>query len=159
MSPSTWDLKSDHLDFIFNAEGYFADFSGFLNGIDLLSAILTVLGLRILSILSSNGSLVGYLLQETQDELEKINEKASHEVLAVEQKYNEIRRLVLSYKNEIIKAIPDFWLSAFLSRLALLEFLTDEYPKIFKYFSFLEVEDLKDVKSGYSITFNFNPSP
>ncbi|GAB2269966.1 NAP1- protein 2 [Dionaea muscipula] len=98
-------------------------------------------------------------LQEIQDELDKINEKASDEVLAVEQKYNEIRRPAYHKRNEIIKAIPDFWLTAFLSHPALLEFLTEEDQKIFKFLSCLEVEDSKDVKSGYSITFNFNPNP
>ncbi|GAB4860736.1 Asparagine-rich protein (ARP protein) [Ancistrocladus abbreviatus] len=98
-------------------------------------------------------------LQEIQDELEKINEKASDEVLAVEQKYNEIRKPVYDKRNEIIKSIPDFWLTAFLSHPALNELLTEEDQKIFKHLNSLEVEDSKDVKSGYSITFNFNPNP
>nr|GMC59433.1 NAP1-related protein 2-like isoform X1 [Ipomoea batatas] len=51
-------------------------------------------------------------LQEVQDELEKVNEQASDEVLEVEQKYNEIRRPVYDKRNEVIKSIPDFWLTA-----------------------------------------------
>ncbi|KAF8104250.1 hypothetical protein N665_0176s0060 [Sinapis alba] len=98
-------------------------------------------------------------LQEIQDELEKINEKASDEVLEVEQKYNVIRKPVYDKRNEIIKAIPDFWLTAFLSHPALGELLTEEDQKVFKYLSSLDVEDAKDVKSGYSITFHFNPNP
>ncbi|KAL9856931.1 NAP1-related protein 2 [Arabidopsis thaliana] len=92
-------------------------------------------------------------LQEIQDDLEKINEKASDEVLEVEQKYNVIRKPVYDKRNEIIKTIPDFWLTAFLSHPALGELLTEEDQKIFKYLSSLDVEDAKDVKSGYSITF------
>ncbi|GAV57825.1 NAP domain-containing protein [Cephalotus follicularis] len=98
-------------------------------------------------------------LQEIQDELEKINEEASDKVLEVEQKYNEIRRPVYEKRGDIIKSIPDFWLTAFLSHPALCEFLTEEDQKIFKHLSSLEVEDFKDVKSGYSITFNFSPNP
>ncbi|CAH2036935.1 unnamed protein product [Thlaspi arvense] len=120
-------------------------------------------------------------LQEIQDDLEKINEKASDEVLEVEQKYNVIRKPVYDKRNEIIKAIPDFWLTAvigcleqsfsnnwdlesvfplqFMSHPALCELLTDEDQKIFKYLSSLDVEDAKDVKSGYSITFHFSPNP
>jgi template-activating factor I len=98
-------------------------------------------------------------LQEIQDDLEKINEKASDEVLEVEQKYNVIRKPVYDKRNEIIKTIPDFWLTAFLSHPALGELLTEEDQKIFKYLSSLDVEDAKDVKSGYSITFSFNPNP
>ncbi|XAR65476.1 hypothetical protein NMG60_11009617 [Bertholletia excelsa] len=98
-------------------------------------------------------------LQEIQDELEKINEEASDKVLEVEQKYNEIRKPVYDRRNDIIKSIPDFWLTAFLSHPALCDLLTEEDQKIFKYLSSLEVEDFKDVKSGYSITFNFSANP
>ncbi|KAK2387641.1 NAP1-related protein [Trifolium repens] len=98
-------------------------------------------------------------LQEIQDELEKINEEASDKVLEIEQKYNEIRKPVYDKRNDLIKSIPDFWLTAFQSHPALGELLNEEDQKIFKYLSSLEVEDHKDVKSGYSITFNFNPNP
>ncbi|XP_009623886.1 NAP1-related protein 2 [Nicotiana tabacum] len=98
-------------------------------------------------------------LQEIQDELEKINEEASDKVLEVEQKYNEIRKPVYDKRNDIIKAIPDFWLTAFLSHPVLGELLAEEDQKIFKFLSSIEVEDSKDVKSGYSITFNFNANP
>eukprot|EP00249_Psilotum_nudum_P013066 c24134_g1_i1 orf=87-929(+) len=92
-------------------------------------------------------------LQEVQDELEKVNEEASDKVLEVEQKYNEIRRPVYSKRNEIIQTIPDFWLTAFLSHPTLCELLSEEDQKVFKYLQSLDVEDFKDVKSGYNITF------
>ncbi|KAK2973539.1 hypothetical protein RJ640_010594 [Escallonia rubra] len=98
-------------------------------------------------------------LQEVQDELEKINEEASDKVLEVEQKYNVIRKPVYDKRNDIINSIPDFWLTAFLSHPALGDLLTEEDEKIFKYLSSLDVEDFKDVKSGYSIAFNFKPNP
>ncbi|KAF9671478.1 hypothetical protein SADUNF_Sadunf12G0051900 [Salix dunnii] len=98
-------------------------------------------------------------LQEIQDDLEKINEEASDKVLEVEQKYNEIRKPVYDKRNEIIKSIPDFWLTAFLSHHTLGTLLTEEDQKIFKFLSSLQVEDSKDVKSGYSITFYFEPNP
>ncbi|KAF7135393.1 hypothetical protein RHSIM_Rhsim08G0156200 [Rhododendron simsii] len=105
-------------------------------------------------------------LQEIQDELEKINEEATDKVFEVEKKYNDKRKLVYDKRNDIIKSIPDFWLIAvsdtslpFLSHPALCDLLTEEDQKIFKYLSSLEVEDFKDEKSGYAITFNFNPNP
>ncbi|XP_050224604.1 NAP1-related protein 2 isoform X2 [Mercurialis annua] len=98
-------------------------------------------------------------LQEIQEDLEKINEEASDKVLEVEQKYNEIRKPVYDKRNDIIKSIPDFWLTAFLSHPALSSLLSEEDQKIFKHLSSLEVEDFKDVKSGYSITFNFESNP
>ncbi|KAL2462933.1 NAP1-related protein 2 [Forsythia ovata] len=98
-------------------------------------------------------------LQETQDELEKINEEASEKVLGIEQKYSEIRKPVYDKRNDIIKSIPDFWMTAFLSHPALSELLTEEDQKIFLYLRSLEVEESKDLKSGCSITFNFKPNP
>ncbi|KAH7405078.1 hypothetical protein KP509_15G055400 [Ceratopteris richardii] len=98
-------------------------------------------------------------LQEVQDELEKVNEEASERVLEVEQKYNEVRRPIYSKRNEIIQGIPDFWLTAFLCHPALCELLNDEDQQVFKYLEFLDVEDFKDVKSGYSIIFMFRSNP
>ncbi|CAN4090674.1 unnamed protein product [Withania somnifera] len=98
-------------------------------------------------------------LQEVQDELEKVNEQASEEVLEIEQKYNEIRRPVYEKRNEVIKSIPDFWVTAFLSHPALGDLLNVEDQKIFKYLDSLDVEDFKDVTSGYSLTFTFKPNP
>ncbi|KAI3759311.1 hypothetical protein L6452_07031 [Arctium lappa] len=98
-------------------------------------------------------------LQEIQDELEKINEKASDEVLEVEQKYNEFRKPVYDKRSDIIKSIPDFWLTAFLSHPVLCDLLNEEDQKIFKHLASLEIEDFKDMKSGYSITLNFTPNP
>ncbi|XP_030954229.1 NAP1-related protein 2-like [Quercus lobata] len=108
-----------------------------------------------------DSQLVQYIekLQEVQDELEKVNEEAGDKVLEIEQIYNEIRRPVYNTRNEIIKTIPDFWLTAFLSHPALCDLLNEEDQKIFKYLDSLDVEDFKDVKSGYSITFNFNENP
>ncbi|KAM7267720.1 hypothetical protein ACFE04_009886 [Oxalis oulophora] len=98
-------------------------------------------------------------LQEIQDDLEKINEEASDKVLEIEQKYNEVRKPVYAKRSEIVKSIPDFWLTALMSHPVLGELVSEEDQKIFKYLTSLEVEDSKDVKSGYSISFNFQPNP
>ncbi|XP_065013522.1 NAP1-related protein 2-like isoform X1 [Musa acuminata AAA Group] len=98
-------------------------------------------------------------LQEIQDEIETVNEEASEKVLEVEQKYNEIRRPIYKRRTETIQSIPDFWLTAFLSHPVLGDLLNEEDQKIFKFLVSLDVEDSKDVKSGYSITFNFSPNP
>lgn len=42
----------------------------------------------------------------------QINEEASDKVLEVEQKYNVVRKPVYDKRSEVIKAIPDFWLTA-----------------------------------------------
>ncbi|XP_042400774.1 NAP1-related protein 2-like [Zingiber officinale] len=98
-------------------------------------------------------------LQEIQEELEKINEEASDKVFEVERKYNEVRRPVYVKRAEIIKNIPDFWLTAFLSHPALGDLLAEKDHEVFKFMQSIDVEDFKDVKTGYSITFNFSENP
>lgn len=44
--------------------------------------------------------------------VQQVNEEASEKVLEVEQKYNGVRRPVYVKRNEVIKSIPDFWLTA-----------------------------------------------
>ncbi|PPS13883.1 hypothetical protein GOBAR_AA06695 [Gossypium barbadense] len=101
-------------------------------------------------------------LQEIQDELEK---ERADEVRQVRKSWKwsrntmRICKPVYDKRNEIINSIPDFWLTAFLSHPALGDLLTEEDQKIFKYINSLEVEDFKDLKSGYTITFNFNSNP
>ncbi|OIW18494.1 hypothetical protein TanjilG_13246 [Lupinus angustifolius] len=98
-------------------------------------------------------------LQDIQDKLQKINEEANDKVLEIEQKYNEIRKPVYENRDQIIKSVPDFWLTAFLNHPALGQLLNDEDEEILKYLGSVEVEDNKDVKSGYTITFSFKPNP
>ncbi|XP_068659697.1 NAP1-related protein 2-like [Aristolochia californica] len=98
-------------------------------------------------------------LQEVQDELERINDEESDKVLEVEEKYNVVRKPIYDKRNEVIRAIPEFWLTAFLSHPALSCLLTEDDHKIFKYLLCLNVEDFKKEKSGYSITFDFQANP
>jgi template-activating factor I len=50
-----------------------------------------------------------------QNEIDAMNEKASEEILKVEQKYNTLRRPFFDKRNEIIRKIPKFWLTAFIN--------------------------------------------
>lgn len=47
-----------------------------------------------------------------QNEIDALNEKASEEILKVEQKYNKQRKPFFEKRNEIIKRIPNFWVTA-----------------------------------------------
>ncbi|KAL5216642.1 hypothetical protein ABZP36_008043 [Zizania latifolia] len=98
-------------------------------------------------------------LQEIQEEIDKVNEEACDKVLELEQKYNEVRRPIYVQRNEIIKEISDFWLTAFLSHPVIGELLTEDDQKIFKHLESIDVDESKDIKSGYSITLTFSPNP
>merc|ERR1719348_2900702 len=75
-----------------------------------------------------------------------MNEKASEEILKVEQKYNLLRRPFFEKRNEIIGRIPKFWLTAFIN-----------HPQISSII--VEVEEFEDIKSGYKIIFHFSENP
>lgn len=44
-----------------------------------------------------------------QHEIDQLNERASEEILHVEQKYNKLRQPHYQKRSEIIASIPDFW--------------------------------------------------
>ncbi len=47
-----------------------------------------------------------------QNDIDALNEKASEEILKVEQKYNQQRKPHFEKRNELIKKIPNFWATA-----------------------------------------------
>lgn len=46
-----------------------------------------------------------------QNDIDALNEKASEEILKVEQKYNKLRKPFFEKRNDIIKRIPNFWVT------------------------------------------------
>lgn len=98
-------------------------------------------------------------LHDIQEDLDKINDEVVEKILKINQQYSEVRKPIYDKREDIIKTIPDFWLTAFMSHPLLCGLLSEEDQKIFKYLSSLEVEEFKDAQSGYSISFNFNSNP
>lgn len=58
-----------------------------------------------------------------QNEIDSLNEKASEEILKVEQKYNKLRKPFFEKRNELIKKIPNFWISVVSIKLIINSFL------------------------------------
>ena len=46
-----------------------------------------------------------------QNDIDQLNEQASEEILHVEQKYNKLRKPHFDRRSELIKKLPDFWLT------------------------------------------------
>ena len=44
-----------------------------------------------------------------QNDIDQLNERASEEILHVEQKYNKLRQPFFEKRSELIKNIPEFW--------------------------------------------------
>ena len=51
-------------------------------------------------------------IDATQNEIDSLNEKASEEILKVEQKYNKLRKPFFEKRNQLIAKIPNFWVTA-----------------------------------------------
>ncbi|CAI5464381.1 unnamed protein product [Closterium sp. Yama58-4] len=98
-------------------------------------------------------------LTAIQDELDKVNEEASDKVLEVEQKYNKLKRPIYERRQQLISEVNDFWMTVLLNHNLLHAFFTEEDRQALEYLRGLDVEDYKDIKSGYSITFTFAENP
>merc|ERR1712080_522525 len=94
-----------------------------------------------------------------QNEIDALNEKASEEILKVEQKYNKLRKPLFEKRNEIIKKIPNFWVTAFVNHPQISAILEEDEEECLHYLSQLEVEEFEDIKSGYRIKFHFDENP
>ena len=51
-------------------------------------------------------------IDASQNDIDALNEKASEEILKVEQKYNKLRKPYFAKRNELIQKIPNFWVTA-----------------------------------------------
>ncbi|XP_063223531.1 protein SET [Bacillus rossius redtenbacheri] len=94
-----------------------------------------------------------------QNEIDALNEKASEEILKVEQKYNKLRKPFFEKRNDIIKRIPNFWVTAFVNHPQISSILEEDDEDCLHFLSKLEVEEFEDIKSGYRISFHFDTNP
>lgn len=94
-----------------------------------------------------------------QNEIDALNEKASEEILKVEQKYNKLRKPFFEKRNDLIKKIPNFWVTAFVNHPQISAILDEEEEESLHFLSKLEVEEFEDIKSGYRIKFYFDDNP
>merc|ERR1719277_306789 len=85
-----------------------------------------------------------------------MSEKASEEILKVEQKYNLLRRPFFEKRNSIIGRIPKFWLTAFINHPQISSIIEEDEEDALQYLDRLEVEEFEDIKSGYRIKLHFD---
>ena len=94
-----------------------------------------------------------------QNEIDQLNEKASDEILKVEQKYNQLRKPFFEKRSEIIKKIPNFWVTSFVNHPHISNILEEDEEECLHYLTKLDVEEFDDIKSGYRINFYFDTNP
>jgi len=98
-------------------------------------------------------------IDEVQNEIEKLNEQASEDILKVEQKYNKLRQPFYLKRHEHIGKIPRFWLTALINHPSISAIVTEEDEHILQHMTKMEVQEFEDIKSGYKITFEFESNP
>lgn len=99
-------------------------------------------------------------VQKFQDQLEDLNEKASEEILKVEQKYNKQRKPLFLKRQEAIKKLDasnnvHFWAAAMLNHPVLASMISEYEQKILESLTSIDVQEDDDIKSGFTITFTF----
>ncbi|XP_064616041.1 protein SET-like [Liolophura sinensis] len=98
-------------------------------------------------------------IDEVQNEIDRLNEQASEEILKVEQKYNKSRQPFFQKRSELIGKIPNFWVTAFVNHPQVSALLNEEDEEALQYLTKVEVEEFEDIKSGYRINFTFESNP
>jgi len=98
-------------------------------------------------------------IDEIQNNLDSLTEKASAEILQVEQKYNKLRQPYYTKRGEMIKSIPNFWATVFINHPQVSAILGEEDEDCLQYLISISVEEFEDIKSGYKIKFQFKKNP
>lgn len=97
-------------------------------------------------------------IDQCQNKIDFLNEKASEEILKVEQKYNQMRKPHLDKRSDFINRIPNFWITTFINHPQISGILEEEEEECLHSLVKLEVEEFDDIKSGYKINFHFKPN-
>jgi len=119
-------------------------------------------GVQISQIADKNGEDSQDILKEIDDIqncLDTLNDQASDEILKVEQKYNQMRKPHYMKRGKLIEKIPDFWLNTFINHPQLAALLDETDEEVLKYMVQLDVTETEDIRSGYSIIFQFKTNP
>lgn len=98
-------------------------------------------------------------IDEVQNEIDRLNEQASEDILKVEQKYNKLRQPFFQKRSELIAKIPNFWVTTFVNHPQVSALLGEDDEEALHYLSRVEVTEFEDIKSGYRIDFFFDENP
>ncbi|XP_059905886.1 SET nuclear proto-oncogene b [Gadus macrocephalus] len=98
-------------------------------------------------------------IDEVQNEIDRLNEQASEEILKVEQKYNKLRQPFYQKRSALIAKIPNFWVTTFVHHPQVAAILGEEDEEALQYLKRVEVAEFEDIKSGYRIDFYFGENP
>uniref|UniRef100_A0A2K5KKG5 SET nuclear proto-oncogene n=1 Tax=Cercocebus atys TaxID=9531 RepID=A0A2K5KKG5_CERAT len=98
-------------------------------------------------------------IKEVQNEIDRLNERASEEILKVEQKYTKLHQPFFQKRSELITKIPNFWVTTFVNHPQVSALLGEEDEEALHYLIRVEVTEFEDIKSGYRTDFYFDGNP
>jgi len=98
-------------------------------------------------------------IDEVQNEIDRLNEQASEEILKVEQKYIKLRQPYFQKRSDLVAKIPNFWVTAFINHPQISALLTEDDEDALQYLEKVEVQEFEDIKTGYKINFHFGENP
>jgi len=99
-------------------------------------------------------------IDELQNDVDRLNEQASEEILKVEQKFVKLRWPYFQKRAALIEKIPNFWVWTFLNHPQISALLDEDDEELFQnYLTKCEVQDFEDGKTGYTISFHFKTNP
>jgi len=94
-------------------------------------------------------------IDEVQNEIDRLNDQASDEILKVEQKYIKMRQPHFHKRSDLISKIPNFWVTVFINHPQISALLTEDDEEALQALQKLEVQEFEDIKTGYKIIFHF----
>lgn len=94
-------------------------------------------------------------IDELQNEIDRLNEQASEEILKVEQKYIRLRWPHFQKRSVLIEKIPNFWVTTFINHPQISALLDEDDEDALHFLTKVEVHEIDDLKAGYTISFHF----
>ncbi|XP_039269926.1 protein SET-like [Styela clava] len=98
-------------------------------------------------------------IDEVQNEVDRLNEQSSEEILQVEKKYNKLKWPHYLKRSELITSIPNFWVTTFVNHPQISALLNEEDEDALHYLTKVEVQECNEIKTGYTISFHFSDNP
>nr|KAF6462328.1 hypothetical protein HJG59_011359 [Molossus molossus] len=98
-------------------------------------------------------------IDEVRNEIDRLNEQTSEDILKVEQKYNKLCQPFFQKRSELMAKIPTFGVTTFVNHPQVSALLGEEDEEALHYLTRVEVTEFEDITSGYRIHFYFDENP
>ena len=98
-------------------------------------------------------------LESIQLELDSVNAEADRALLQVERRFGQIHEYYLEQRNDIIRNIPGFWVTAFRHHPQLSAMIRGQDAEMLSYLTNLEVKELRHPRTGCKFKFFFQRNP